>query len=58
MPLLRAMQFIMILGGNMKTFLIGVIFGIVIATVGFSGIAKIMDNGINKTKEIAVESAK
>ena len=42
----------------MKTFIVGVIFGIVIATVGFSGIAKIMDNGINKTKEIAVESAK
>ena len=58
MPLLQAMQFIMIHGGNMKTFLIGVIFGIVIATVGFSGIAKMMDNGINKTKEIAVESAK
>ena len=58
MRLPKAMQFIMILGGNMKTFLIGVIFGIVIATVGFSGIAKMMDNGINKTKEIAVESAK
>ena len=42
----------------MKTFIVGVIFGIVIATVGFSGIARMMDNGINKTKEIAVESAK
>ena len=42
----------------MKVFLIGVVFGILVATVGFSGIAKIMDNGINKTKEIAVESAK
>ena len=42
----------------MKTFIFGVIFGIVIATVGFSGIARMMDNGINKTKEIAVESAK
>ena len=58
MPLLQVMQFIMIHGGNMKTFLIGVVFGIMVATVGFSGIAKIMDNGINKTKEIAVESAK
>lgn len=42
----------------MKTFLIGVIVGVVLATVGFSGIARIMDNGLNKTKEIAVESAK
>lgn len=42
----------------MKTFILGAIFGIMVATVGFSGIAKIMDNGINKTKEIAVESAK
>lgn len=42
----------------MKMFLFGVLFGILIATVGFSGIAKIMDNGINKTKAIAVESAK
>jgi hypothetical protein len=48
----------MIHGGNMKLFLSGVIFGIMVATVGFSGIARIMDNGINKTKEIAVESAK
>jgi hypothetical protein len=58
MLLLLVMQFIMIHGGNMKMFLFGVIFGIMVATVGFSGIAKIMDNGINKTKEIAVESAK
>ena len=58
MPLLQAMQFIMIHGGNMKTFLVGVIVGVVLATVGFSGIARIMDNGLNKTKEIAVESAK
>jgi hypothetical protein len=42
----------------MKLFLIGVVFGIVLSAVGFSGIAKIMDNGIVKTKQIAVESAK
>jgi len=42
----------------MKNFLIGVVFGIVIATVGFSGIAKMLDNGIEKTKAIAVETAK
>jgi hypothetical protein len=42
----------------MKSFIIGTIFGIVIATVGFSGIARMLDNGIQKTKDIAVETAK
>jgi hypothetical protein len=42
----------------MKTFILGTIFGIIVATVGFSGIAKMLDNGIEKTKTIAVESAK
>jgi hypothetical protein len=42
----------------MREFFIGTVFGIVIATVGFSGIAKMLDNGIEKTKEIAVEGAK
>ena len=42
----------------MKTFILGTIFGIVVATVGFSGIAKMLDNGIEKTKQIAVEGSK
>ena len=42
----------------MKTFIMGTIFGIVIATVGFSGIARMLDNGVEKTKQIAVEGAK
>ena len=42
----------------MKNFLIGTVFGIVVATVGFSGIAKLLDNGIQKTIEIAIEGAK
>lgn len=42
----------------MKNFLIGTVFGIIIATVGFSGIARMLDNGIEKTKAIAVETAK
>jgi hypothetical protein len=42
----------------MKTFILGTIFGIVVATVGFGGIAKMLDNGVEKTKSIAVESAK
>jgi len=42
----------------MKTFILGTIFGIIVSTVGFSGIAKMLDNGVEKTKSIAVESAK
>jgi hypothetical protein len=42
----------------MKTFIIGTVFGIVVATVGFSGIAKMLDNSIEKTKAIAIEQAK
>jgi len=39
----------------MKNFFIGTIFGIVIATVGFSGIARLLDNGVNKVKQVTVE---
>lgn len=42
----------------MRMFLIGCIFGIVVSTVGFTGIAKMLDNGIEKTKSIAVEGSK
>ena len=42
----------------MRNFILGTIFGIIVATVGFSGIAKMLDNGVEKTKAIAVEGAK
>ena len=42
----------------MKNFILGTIFGIVISTVGFSGIARMLDKGIEKTKDIATETAK
>jgi hypothetical protein len=42
----------------MKTFILGTVFGIIVSTVGFSGIAKMLDNGVEKTKAIAVEGAK
>lgn len=42
----------------MKSFILGTVFGIVISTVGFTGIARMLDNGVEKTKSIAVESAK
>jgi hypothetical protein len=38
-------------------FLAGFIFGIIVATIGFSGIAKLLDNGVQKVKEVASEQA-
>ena len=42
----------------MRNFVIGSIFGIVVATVGFSGIAHMADKAVNVTKEHAREIAK
>ena len=42
----------------MKNFLIGTVFGIIVATVGFSGIAKMLDNGVEKVKQVTVEQVK
>lgn len=42
----------------MKNFLIGTIFGLVIATVGFAGIARILDRAVDATKNQAQELAR
>ena len=42
----------------MKAFIIGTVFGLVLATVGFSGIAKIMDKGVDTFKTQSTEMAK
>jgi hypothetical protein len=42
----------------MKNFIYGTIFGIVVATVGFSGIAHMLDKAVVKTKETASELSK
>lgn len=39
-------------------FLIGFIFGIVVATVGVSGIAKMLDKSVDKVKEVTIEQAR
>lgn len=39
-------------------FLIGIIVGIVIATAGFSGIAKILDRGVDAVKTQTQELSK
>jgi hypothetical protein len=33
-------------------FILGVIFGIVVSTIGFSGVAKMLDSGVNTTKSV------
>jgi hypothetical protein len=42
----------------MKAFVVGTIFGILICTVGVSGIARILDNGVSKVQEVSKEAAK
>ena len=42
----------------MKLFIMGTIFGLVVATVGFGGVARILDNGVDKLKTQSQEMAK
>lgn len=36
-------------------FILGMVFGIIVATVGFTGFAKLADNGVAKFKSATVE---
>lgn len=42
----------------MKNFFVGTIFGIVISTIGFNGVAKLLDDGVNKVKQVSQEQAR
>jgi len=42
----------------MKGFILGTVFGIIICTVGFGGIARILDTGVTKVQEVSKEYAK
>jgi len=42
----------------MKGFILGTIFGIVISTVGLSGIARLVDKGVDQTKTVIQDQAK
>jgi hypothetical protein len=42
----------------MTNLLIGFILGIVVSTVGFTGIARIADKGVDKVKEVTIEQTK
>ena len=39
-------------------FIIGTVFGLILATVGFSGIAKMLDKGVETVKSQSTELAK
>lgn len=41
----------------MKEFIFGIIFGIIVSTVGFTGIAKLFDSGVHKLQETVKEQA-
>jgi len=42
----------------MKTFIVGFVLGLVVATVGFGGVARILDRGISTVKTQSQELAK
>ena len=41
----------------MKSFIVGVVIGIILATVGFGGVAQILDHGVEKVKTTSQELA-
>lgn len=42
----------------MTNFVLGTIFGIIVGTIGFGGVATLADKGVNATKEIVQEVTK
>lgn len=42
----------------MRTLLIGFVLGVAVATVGFTGIVKMFDNGVQKVQEYSKDAAK
>ena len=42
----------------MRAFIFGTIFGLILATVGFSGIARMLDKGVEQVKTQSQEMAK
>ena len=42
----------------MRNFILGTVFGIVIATVGFSGLARLLDRGVDTVKTQTQDLAK
>lgn len=41
----------------MTKFIAGFVCGIIISTVGFAGVARMLDHGVEKVKEVSKEQA-
>lgn len=41
----------------MRLFIVGVLVGLIIATVGLGGVGRIIDNGVSKVQTISKEAA-
>ena len=41
----------------MKAFIAGTVFGIILTTVGLSGVFKMFDNGVAKVQQVTKEAA-
>lgn len=42
----------------MLNFILGTVFGIIISTIGLTGVAQIADKGVQKVQEVTRETAK
>jgi len=42
----------------MRNFILGAVFGLILATVGFQGIARMLDKGVDTVKHQSQELAK
>lgn len=42
----------------MKGYIVAFVLGMIVATVGLSGVAKIFDNGVAKVQEMSKEAAR
>jgi hypothetical protein len=42
----------------MKNFVLGTIFGIIVSTIGFAGVARVLDKAVDVTKQQAAKAAK
>lgn len=42
----------------MKNFIVGTIFGIIVSTIGFAGVARVLDKAVDVTKTQAEKAAK
>ena len=41
----------------MRNFVLGIVFGLVVATVGFSGLARMFDKGVHSIQQTSKELA-